>query len=525
MLLMGYHNYFFLLCVIFSLCNNAIIQATPTPPSNRTAYYFSVEGNDANDGSITHPLKTISFLNALTLKPGDSILLKGGDSFMGNIIIHTNGTKDKPVVITSYNNQQAVIDGLNGTALTVNQASYINIENINCKGSGRKDGNTTHGFAVNYSDHIYIKNIDIRGFQKAGLSVYVSADINIDSVHAHDNGFAGISIDGDYGKKLSTHNIIITNCDATNNPGDPANLTNHSGNGIIAGNCCNVLIDHCSATNNGWDMPRIGNGPVGIWCYEADSVIIQHCISYRNKTSKGGEDGGGYDFDGGTTNSIIQYCLSYENAGSAFGIFQYAGASKWENNIIRFCISENDGKVSAAHAGAYVWNSSHDSTQFKNFLFYNNTIYNDSGAAISYSVESDHSNFKFYKNIFVGADELLKGQYGSDVFLGNNWWSLKSNFNIDGEHNFESWCKVKSKEQLDGVIKGSNIDPSFKNAGHADITNANWLSGFNNYFIKSIPTVTQSGLDLQALFTIDVGDKDFNGQPVDKHYSGACSGK
>src|SRR6478735_5716204 len=77
MLLMGYHNYFFLLCVIFSLCNNAIIQATPTPPSNRTAYYFSVEGNDANDGSITHPLKTISFLNALTLKPGDSILLKG----------------------------------------------------------------------------------------------------------------------------------------------------------------------------------------------------------------------------------------------------------------------------------------------------------------------------------------------------------------------------------------------------------------------------------------------------------------
>ena len=80
-----------------------------------------------------------------------------------------------------------------------------------------------------------------------------------------------------------------------NNPGDPTNLNNHSGNGIIAGFCKNILIEYCTANNNGWDMPRIGNGPVGIWCYEADSVIIQHCISYQNKTSKGGEDGGGYD--------------------------------------------------------------------------------------------------------------------------------------------------------------------------------------------------------------------------------------
>ncbi len=63
---------------------------------------------------------------------------------------------------------------------------------------------------------------------------------------------------------------------------------------------------------------------------------------------------------------------------------------------------------SAAHAGAYIWNSSRDTTQFKNFLFYNNTIYNDSNAAISYSVESEHSNFKFYNNIFIAADEILK---------------------------------------------------------------------------------------------------------------------
>ena len=66
-----------------------------------------------------------------------------------------------------------------------------------------------------------------------------------------------------------SRNVTIVHCRADDNPGDPTNLTNHSGNGIIAGHCTNVLIDSCSATNNGWDMPRIGNGPVGIWCYEA----------------------------------------------------------------------------------------------------------------------------------------------------------------------------------------------------------------------------------------------------------------
>ena len=122
---------------------------------------------------------------------------------------------------------------------------------------------------------------------------------------------------GYFSNKLGTQQYRYYNslhC-TVNNPGDPTNLTNHSGNGIVVGHCTNVLIDHCMATNNGWDMPRIGNGPVGIWCYEADSVVIQHCLSYRNKTSVGGADGGGFDFDGGVTNSIIQYCLVLRKPG------------------------------------------------------------------------------------------------------------------------------------------------------------------------------------------------------------------
>lgn len=508
----------FAFIILIVLCNKGISQSL-----KKTAYYFSVTGNDKNDGTEKYPLKTIKYLNTLTLDAGDTILLKGGDIFKGNITLEINisDASKSPVTLISYGRGIATIDAGNNFAITINRSSFINIKNIICKGAGRNNGNTKNGICINESNHINIVNADISGFQKAGLLIYKSANIEAGHIYAHGNGFAGISVCGE-NKKDDCANVHINHCTAENNPGDPTNFNNHSGNGIIAGFCKNVLIEYCTATNNGWDMPRTGNGPVGIWCYEADSVIIQHCISYKNKTSKNGEDGGGYDLDGGTTNSIIQYCLSYENQGSAFGIFQYAGASAWYNNTVRFCISENDGSISAAHANAYIWNSSHDATQFKDFLFYNNTIYNNSNAAISYSVESEHSNFRFYNNIFVAANELIKGSYAADIFLANDWWSLKKKFYVDGIYNFKNWCVKKNKEQLNKEIKGINVKPLFKNAGNAKLVTATGLINFNNYKLIQSSSDTQAGIDLQALFNINIGSEDFNGKLLNKNFLGAC---
>ena len=238
------------------------------------------------------------------------------------------------------------------------------------------------------------------GFQKSGLQLYNCKNVNVDKVNAHDNGAAGIGVEGVYNSKLGSSNIYITHCSTVNNPGDPTNLTNHSGNGIVVGHCTNVVIDRCMATNNGWDMPRIGNGPVGIWCYEADSVVIQHCLSYQNKTSVGGADGGGFDLDGGVTNSIVQYCLSYENQGSGYCIFQYWGASPWYNNVFRFNISIDDGLVSD-YGQAYTFGTVQK--MINNFIrdFYNNTIYNSKEAALSFSETSQRKNFRFLNNIFI----------------------------------------------------------------------------------------------------------------------------
>ena len=230
-------------------------------------------------------------------------------------------------------------------------------------------------------------------------------------------------------------------------------------------------------------MPRIGNGPVGIWCYEADSVTISYCLSYKNKTSKGGADGGGFDFDGGTTNSVIEYCYSYGNQGSGYCIFQYWGASPFYNNVIRNNISYNDGTVSDSQAGLYIWNSSGDPNQFYNCKVYDNIIYNSKVAAISFSDKSANNGFDFYHNIFVGKDSLIKGRdvLGKCRFEGNDWWSLAQGFNIDGIKNIKTWSAKTGKERRNGKLTGLNIDPKFKNPDISNLTDFDQMHQFTGY--------------------------------------------
>lgn len=502
--------------IVFLLCLFSCTQ------QQGKAYYFSHSGNDDNDGSISAPFKSVDKLNALQLHAGDTVFLAGGQAFNGSIFLDSSdsGLENQPVVITSYGAGNAIIDADTATALTLHQCRFVQIKNLQCKGRGRKQGNTRDGIIVNECNNIALDSLSVKGFQKAGLLVYNSADIDINRVYTTENGFAGISVSG-AGKKTDCSNIRIRYCRAENNPGDPTNLTNHSGNGIIAGYCKNVTIEYCTATNNGWDMPRKGNGPVGIWCYEADSVIIQHCISYRNRTSPGAADGGGFDFDGGITNSIIQYCLSYENEGSAFGLFQYAGAGNWYNNTIRYCISENDGSVSAAQAGVFVWNSSDDPTQLKDCYFYNNTIFNSKGAAISYEAQSMHSGFHFYNNIFVSKDSLMLGKNTGSHFAGNNWYGLKNGFNINGISTLQEWAAKNKEEMYNGKLAGLNINPQFDNTATV-ITDPDSLKYFNKYQLPASSVLRTSGINLQAAFNINNGAKTFNQTDASENGIGAC---
>ncbi len=484
----------------------------PDEPGGLGTYYVSQSGNDLNSGtSPAEAWQTIEKVNRIDFEHGDRVLFEGNQTFIGNIRFRESdsGIAGNKVAIGSYGTGRATIDAKSGSGLTVLDCQFLVIKNINFKGDGRKTGNLGNGIIFNYCSEIIVDSVEIQGFRHSGLRVLnTGSNYRLTNIYSHNNGYAGIHVSGI--DKLSLSNIYIGNCVADNNPGDPSVTDNHSGNGIFVFNAKKILIEYCKASNNGWDMPRTGNGPGGIWVAEVDSAIIQHCISHDNKTSPGGLDGLGFDFDGGTTNSVIQYCLSYNNQGAGFGIFQYNGATDWKNNTIRYCVSENDGNVSAK-GSILIWNGSLNANKFKGLEFYNNVVYNENGPALAFT---NHSNFdfNFRNNIFISKAQSVYNGINNENFQANCWYSVNdSSYTVD---DFNQWAVAANKEMFNGEIVGKYGNPLFINPGNSTLTDPRQLTYTDDYKVNKGSLVTDAGLDLSAIFSINPGERDFYGNPL-----------
>jgi hypothetical protein len=369
-------------------------------------------GHDDDPGTFRKPIKTIAELNRRLMAKPANIFFFGNQTYEGSLVLsNLQGTEERPIRITSPGRKRARIDGGNYEAIRITGCSYVIVSDLLLKGNGRKDGNTTNGLSLRNSDNCRLLNIRADGFQKSGVDLYNCHDIELKDVKSFNNGFSGINVMGS--SRDSSGKITIRNCSAENNPGDPTKLDNHSGNGILVGVSDNVLIERCTATNNGWDMPRTGNGPVGIWAWESNNVKIQYCVSYNNKTSRNAKDGGGFDLDGGVTNSVIQYCISFGNEGAGYGLFQYSGASPWHDNKIRYCISIKDATTTEGAGAIFVWNGTNDPDQLSGCEINNNIIINSRKPLVSYENASRHRNFIFSGNLFIGPHKIAGSDSGS----------------------------------------------------------------------------------------------------------------
>lgn len=409
---------FFAFFVILFMMNSCI--------EKHTFYIDSIKGDDANSGnSRRNAWATVSKINETTFLPGDKILFCSGQTFNGTIKLkNVNGTSEQSILISTFGEGKATISGGNSEAFIADSCSYLEIRNLSASGSGRKSGNTTSGIIISNSQNILVDSVKVSGFQKAGLKITDSENIRVTRVHAFDNGFTGILTGEAYHDpfRLLSKNIYIGYCTAENNAGDPTILDNHSGSGILISGTDSAIIEYCLTKNNGWDQPWEGNGPIGIWAYHSNNVVIQHCISHSNKTNKKGLDGGGFDFDGGMTNSVMQYNLSYNNMGPGYGLYQYYGAAKWENNIVRYNISFNDG-TEIDSSGLQLWNGQPEGPEMKNALIYNNVFYNDFGRALNYK-NGDVPGLYYANNIFISKLQPVTGEHTKSVFENNLFWMI-----------------------------------------------------------------------------------------------------
>jgi hypothetical protein len=500
----------FFLIILFS----AISCTSDRKPKASEGYFIDGrKGSDKNNGNARNPVRTITRLNELLETKVNNVYISGGQIYEGTLTIrNASGNDSDPVCVSSTGKERAMINGGNREAIRIENCRNIRVSNIDIRGSGRKTGNVTNGFSIVNSVCCVIEYIKAEGFQKSGIDLYNCRNIEVRKVIAFDNGFCGINVMGS-GQKRSG-NILIQDCMAENNSGDPAILDNHSGNGILVGVSDSVMIDHCTATNNGWDMPRLGNGPVGIWTWQSDHVTIQYCISYRNKTSPGAKDGGGFDLDGGVTNSIIQYCLSYENQGAGYGLFQYPGASDWSGNIIRYCISYNDANTTAGAGSIFIWNGSNEREQLTACMIYNNVIYNFKAPVVSFESASSHEKFVFFNNIFLCDSSFFSGRNSGSSFMGNVWWNPKGAINLMGYESLTAWAEATGQEMMKSKLLGTETDPKFFGPLNPIITDPYKLNTLRRYSLRPDSPLKNRGIAVGSITSKNLPVADFFGNPV-----------
>jgi hypothetical protein len=505
------------------ICTLLLLQGCGFNFSRKTGqvYYIRPSGDDGNSGlGMEQAWRSIVKVNSVNFEPGDRILFEGGTSYPGTLSFgfEDSGTRKRRLILSSFGDSTAVIDGGDAGVLTADSCDYLTIRKLAFRGSGRKSGNRADGVFITRSNFVEIDSLEISGFQHSGLLLHICDDARVTHVYAHENGFAGIHVTGTTiwdTARYDNHRLYIGYCIAENNPGDPSVTDNHSGSGIIASSAEGGMIEYCEAFGNGWDMPWNGNGPVGIWIWDSKDFTIQHCVSHDNKSAPDAADGGGYDFDGGVSHSILQYCLSYDNQGPGVGLFEFGAAKPWHDNTVRYNISVDDGKN--GQGSVAIWRGEAGGS-IRNCEIYNNTFFNSNPDGPSLCVQNNWEGFNFRNNVFVyNGSFLMRGKkLKNERFETNCYWNLAGRTDFADCADLRAWAEKTGNETAKGRFTGIYADPLLKDVRRekpADpfLMNVKTLGGF-------IPggnsPLVDAGLDLGKTPGFRTGIRDIAGSRI-----------
>ncbi|MCX6896664.1 MAG: Ig-like domain repeat protein, partial [Verrucomicrobia bacterium] len=494
-------------------------------------YVDPVSGSDTNSGrSWALAFNTIGM--AVTWSaPGDTIHLKSGATFSGDLFIGKSGITGYPLTITGDDPaNRPVLQQINTSknGVLILDASYVTLRNLIVTGMGATANTSTKKVGVGaMSDGaqyggIIFSNVDVSGFY-GGMVVYGWGSTNSgfhDVLWQNCNVYSNLNVGGEVWAEGfgSVSNIAVLNCQFNYNYGDPT-LSKNTGSGCVFGAVWGGLMDHCVAHDNGgWGVAQ--PGPAGLWAWNSQGVIIQYCEAYRNQAQK--QDGDGYDLDLGTSDSVIQYCYSHDNYGAGYLLSTDGSMRTWSNNVVRFCISENDG--TGGKLGSLQLYAPAGPATLHHGLVHNNTFYNNTSALIrSYDTAAMH-DMKIVNNIFMATNNMLL--MTNDVpttsilpsqalFAGNDYWTSGGNFNLAGYNSLAAWRAGTGQEMLGGEPVGLNVDPRLVNSGHGgEIGFGNALTNLPAYRLQANSPMINAALNDWVLFGFDPGTADFFGTPT-----------
>lgn len=363
---------------------------------NEKNYYYidSVSGDDLNSGTdINSPVKTIAGLKNLDIKAGTHFLFKNGGEYECTSTLTCSGTKENPIVISSYGEGEKAILYTNERTevLRLFDCSYITVSNLHIKapnGGGiwiDTYNQTSEGIII---DNVYFTDIqnykvhsrddNSRGAAPARAAVMVKGlpaksryavnDLTISNCEVY-NCANGFMIWGSWNES-QTPWCEEDEIDPVYNEGlliEGCYFHEMDAEAVIVGMCDGALVTNCRAINCCQGDGLKENGEIGyftaaMWFWGSENSTIQYCEIAGQKNVG---DGMAVDFDSHTNNCTYQYIYSHDNMRFMCNNPNYSGHN---GNTVRYCLSVNDNGARSTTAV--------DSCGEHNFSFYNNTIVN-----------------------------------------------------------------------------------------------------------------------------------------------------
>lgn len=225
-------------------------------------------------------------------RKGDVVFLRGGVyDVTYDVRVSSSGTKDEPIIVESYPNELAILDGSSSS-------TSQNIIGIRISG-----------------DFVFVRKIEVRNFPKQGI--YISGNDNlIEGVVSHHNKLTGIHIyspydDFPYGNQGSRNTIRDSIVHDNSGAGLGGAEYDDGGNsdGISISSGADNRVEHTLAYRNSDD---------GMDTWRSTGSYIGYSIAWGNGIANG--NGQGFKAGGAAPSegTVVEHSIAYDNDSAGF---------------------------------------------------------------------------------------------------------------------------------------------------------------------------------------------------------------
>jgi hypothetical protein len=412
----------------------------PAIPLFSLEYYVSPIGNDQNDGSISHPVRTITHGLSLA-QSGDTVRVTEGSYSESVVIEHGGNAIQGPITLLASPSNPVFIDGSNA--------------------------NSGIGIILKTS-YFVIDGIKLRNWHDRAISISLkSSNFTLKNGEIMNCSY-GIALDG------GNHNFLIDhfNIHKFSNliDGNGIDMTSQNGESIENGTLSYIIVNGTDDdTTNVDNIDGIALGHrTGVYSSFSDvrNIHLFHC-----EVSNVGD---GFDISG--VNNILEACVAH---GSQFnGNYKLWGNSVTLINCIGYAAGTN------VELDRYPHNTQ-DETPPPHVSLYNCTFYGGRENVIG--ILYDSCSLKMYNCIIAG-----KGEQGMPCMHANSTDYHKIFY--EGDYNIFNWADNESLYRDDSLDVFMNDFPAWQTMTGQD-KHSMIVADVNSLFVDT--SLTQLNLDLK----------------------------